>query len=199
MVRGSRSVRRRYVWQHLVGVILVAGWLRARAGDALGESTPVGDTFVGAALVVITTSLPKVSTVFGSLRTGRTTWPRANIAGTNALEMALLAVADGASREGALLDHVGRADVFLAALAAVLTCISLAGLLLRGKRTVLRLGYDSAVVVLFYVGGLAAVAAMGRGCGRVGKPLFGQVGDDGRAGWPLGEDESSWIASCTGS
>lgn len=145
----------------LAGVILVAGWLVARAGDALAESTPLGDTFAGAALVAITTSLPEVSTVFGSLRTGSYDMAVANIAGTNALEVALLAVADGAYREGALLDQVGRADVFLAALAAVLTCIYLAGLLLRGKRTVLRIGYDSAAVVLVYVAGVAVVAAMG--------------------------------------
>lgn len=55
----------------------------------------------------------------------------------------------------------------------------------------LRAGYDSAAVVLVYVAGLAVVAAMGRGGWRVGEALFGQVGNDGRAARPLGEDEWS--------
>lgn len=48
------------IWQMVAlgGVVLVAGWLVARAGDELAESGPLSGTFVGAVLVALTTSLP---------------------------------------------------------------------------------------------------------------------------------------------
>lgn len=145
----------------LGAVILVAGWALAVSGDALAERSPLSDTFVGAALVAVATSLPEVSTVIGSLRAGAYDMAVANIVGTNGLEVALLAVADVAYREGAIFDSVGRADVFLAALAAALTCIYMVGLIARREPTVLRIGYDSAAVLLVYVTGLAVVAGLG--------------------------------------
>lgn len=150
-------------WQlaGLGGVVLVAGWLVARAGDALAEAGPLSGTFVGAVLVALTTSLPELSTVIGSLRQGAYDMAVSNIMGTNGLEVALLLVADIAYRDGPLVEQAQASDVFLAALAAVLTCLYLGGLLLRRERTVLRVGYDSAAVAVTYAGGLVVLAAIG--------------------------------------
>ena len=139
-------------------LILVSGWFVANSGDSIAASGPLSSTFVGAALVALTTSLPEVSTVIGSLRAGSLEMAVSNIVGTNLIEVALLAVADVSFREGALLAHATRADVFLAALASVLTCLYLAGMLVRKRGTVLRVGYDSAAVVVAYALGIAALA-----------------------------------------
>lgn len=151
------------VWRlaALGGVVLVSGWLVARAGDALAEQGPVSGTFVGAVLVALTTSLPELSTVIGALRQGAYDMAVSNIMGTNGLEVALLLVADVAYRDGPLFAHATSADVFLAALAAVLTALYLGGLLLRRGRSVLRVGYDSLAVAVTYVAGLAVLASLG--------------------------------------
>jgi cation:H+ antiporter len=145
----------------LAGVLLVAGGLVARSGDALSQTDLLSGTFVGAALVALTTSLPELSTVIGALRRGAYDMAVANIVGTNGLEVALLLPADIAYRDGALLAHAARADLFLVALASVLTCLYLGGLLLRGRRTVLRIGRDSLLVLLVYGGGMALLATTG--------------------------------------
>jgi cation:H+ antiporter len=152
--------RRPPVWRlaALGSVILVAGWLVARSGDALSEAGPLSGTFVGAALVALTTSLPELSTVTASLRLGAYDMAVSNIVGTNGLEIALFLVADASFREGPIIARAGPGGVFLAALAAVLTCIFLAGLLLRREKTVLRVGLDSAVVLVLYLAGLGVLA-----------------------------------------
>ena len=139
-------------------LILVAGWAVANSGDAIAASGALNATFVGAAIVALTTSLPEISTVIGSLRAGSLEMAVSNIVGTNLIEVALLAVADVSFRQGALLSHATRADIFLAALASVLTCLYLGGMLLREQRTVLRVGYDSAAVVVVYLLGIAVLA-----------------------------------------
>lgn len=158
----GEPVRRPPPWRlaALGAAILVAGWLVARAGDAIAETGPLSGTFVGAALVALTTSLPELSTVTGSLRLGAYDMAVSNIVGTNCLEIALFLVADAAFRGGPILGRAGPDEVFLAALAAVLTCVFLAGLLLRRERTVLRIGLDSAGVLVIYVVGLVILATM---------------------------------------
>lgn len=151
-------------WWKLValgGIVLVAGWLTARAGDEIARSGVLSGTFVGAVLVALTTSLPELSTVIGSLRRGSYDMAVSNIMGTNGLEVALLLVADLSYRDGALLAHATSSDLFLTALGAVLTTLYLGGLLLRRERTVLRVGHDSAAVVVVYVGGVVILALLG--------------------------------------
>lgn len=139
-------------------VVLVAGWLVARSGDALAESDLLSGTFVGAGIVALTTSLPELSTVIGALRQGAYDMAVANIAGTNGLEVALLLPADVAYRGGPILEHVGRADLFLVALASGLTAVYLTGLLTRRQKAVLRMGRDSLLVLILYVVGIVLLA-----------------------------------------
>lgn len=161
--RSGDAPRRPPVWRLAAAgaAILGAGWAVARTGDRIAESGALSGTFVGAALVAAATSLPELSTVIGSLRSGAYDMAVSNIVGTNGLEVALLLVADAAYREGAIIDVATRSDIFLAALGVVLTCIYLGGLVLRSQRTVLRVGYDSAAVVVVYVGGLVVLAVLG--------------------------------------
>ena len=141
-------------------VILVAGWAIARSADELSRSGPLNATFLGAVLVALATSLPEVSTVVGAVRARSYDLAVSNILGTNGLEVALLALADASYREGALLAVATRADVLLAALAALITAIYLVAVLVRPRRTVLGVGYASAAVLVTYLAGVSAVALL---------------------------------------
>lgn len=140
------------------GLILVAGYALARSGDELAQTGPLNATFVGAVLVAVATSLPELSTVTGSIRAGAYDMAVSNIVGTNCLEVALLLLADVALRSGPILGVATPSDVFLAALAAVLTCLYLGGLLLRHDRTLGRAGYDSVAVVVVYLLGIVVLS-----------------------------------------
>lgn len=134
--------------------ILVAGWALAQSGDALSKQTNLGASFVGVALVAVSTSLPEIATTFGAVRRGNHEMAVANILGTNCLEVALFLVADAFYREGAILATVDRSAMFAATLGMIVTAIYLVGLLERRDRTVFRMGIDSLAVLVAYLTGL---------------------------------------------
>lgn len=136
-------------------LILAAGAAVASAGDALAVQTGLGASFVGAILVAIATSLPEVSTTVEAARLGRHGMAFGNIFGTNLFDLGLLFLADLAYSGGAVLDEVGDFSLFGALLGAALTSVYLAGILLRRVRTIARMGVDSILVVLLYLGGVA--------------------------------------------
>jgi cation:H+ antiporter len=72
-------------------------------------------------------------------------------------DVALLFVADVVYRPDALLAAAGSASTFVAALAAALTSIYLWGMLERRDQTVLRMGVDSAAVLVLYACGLVVL------------------------------------------
>ncbi|WP_417385786.1 sodium:calcium antiporter [Gimesia sp.] len=135
--------------------VLVCGFMVARAGEVLSDQTGLGQSLIGATLVALATSLPEVSTTWSAIRFGAYSMAVANILGTNVLEGALFLPADLVYREGSIIEAMDPASSFLAALGIVLTSIYLWGILERRDRTILGMGYDSALILLFYLGGMA--------------------------------------------
>ena len=76
-----------------------------------------------------------------------------NIFGTNILNVGLVLLADLFHTEGPALDEVSNFAAVGAILGIMLTCIYQIGLLIRFKKTFFRLGFDSLLVVLFYIAG----------------------------------------------
>lgn len=134
--------------------VLVSGYVVARAGEALAEQTGLGGTFVGATLVAVATSLPELSTTLTAVRAGAYAMAIGNIFGTNALEVALLPIADVAYRDGSIYGVLDTSAVLLCALGIVATGLYLWGLLERRDRTVMSFGQDSLLVLLTYVAGM---------------------------------------------
>jgi len=152
---GETSNRRLYLYAALAGlIILAAGWTLAMTGDALAEQTGLGASFVGVALVAVSTSLPELSTTLAAVRRGNYEMAVSNIFGTNCLEMALFFLADLCYREGPILAATDRSALFAGTLGMVVTSIFLLGLLERRDRTVLGMGIDSLLALIAYLAGL---------------------------------------------
>ncbi|MEZ6132956.1 MAG: sodium:calcium antiporter [Planctomycetaceae bacterium] len=134
--------------------VLVSGSIVAQAGEVIAEQSGIGQSFVGATLVALATSLPEVSTTFSAVRFGAYSMAAANILGTNALEIALFLPADVAYREGAVINSLNPSAAFLGALGIIVTSVYLWGILERRNRTVLGMGQDSAAVLVFYLAGM---------------------------------------------
>lgn len=132
------------------GVILLAGVVLAMTGEALADQTGLGQSFVGATLLAIGTSLPEVSTTITAVRLGNNAMAISNIFGSNANMVLQLFLADLLYREGPILVAVGASGMVSAAIGIVLTVIYLVGLLERQDRTIFGIGIDSAVVAVLY-------------------------------------------------
>lgn len=135
-------------------VILVAGFVIARTADAIAEQTGLGASFIGAVLVAISTSLPEISTVLSAARLGLYTMAISDILGTNLFDVGLLFVIDGVASGEPVLNRVGVFSSVAALLGIAVTTLFLIGLAERRDRTILRMGVDSAAVLLVYFGGL---------------------------------------------
>lgn len=134
--------------------VLVSGFVVAKSGETLAEQTGLGQSFVGATLVALATSLPEVSTTWSAVRFGAYSMAAANILGTNCLAVALFLPADIAFRGGSIIDAMQPSASFLGALGIMVTTVYLWGILERRDRTFLGMGQDSLVVLALYFAGL---------------------------------------------
>lgn len=141
-------------------VILVAGYVVATVGEALAGQTGLGSSFVGVALVAIATSLPEASSVFTSVRRGLYTMAISSILGTNILNVLLLFGVDMVAPGEPVLNKVGAFATVGALLGALVTSVFLIGLSERRDRRIWRMGTDSVLVLLIYLGGLYLLYTM---------------------------------------
>jgi cation:H+ antiporter len=140
--------------------ILFAGFIVATVGDVIAGQTGLGVSFVGFALVSIATSLPEASTVFASVRRGLYTMAISDILGTTAFNLALLLGVDALSDGEPVLSRVGHFTAIGTLLGLALTGMFLVGLVERANRTFLRMGVDSAAILVAYSGGMVLLYSM---------------------------------------
>jgi len=165
----SRSLRQIGLATAACGaVIVVAGYLLSRSGDAIADATGLGQSFVGAVLVAIATSLPEVSTVFSATRAGLYTMAMSDIFGTNLIDIFLLFIVDLAGGADAVMNSAGRFETFAAIIAITVTAIFFIGLVERRDRTIFRMGYDSFAVLCVYLAGLVVLYFLRDGSGGGG-------------------------------
>lgn len=141
-------------------VILFAGYTLANVGDAIARQSGLGSSFVGVALVAIATSLPEASTVFASMQRGLYTMAISGIFGTNILNVALLFVVDIIASGEPVLSRMGDFAAMGTLLGLSVTSLFLMGLVERADRTFLRMGVDSAAVLVVYTGGMVLLYSM---------------------------------------
>lgn len=155
------SLRRLIATTAVAGaVILVAGFLLAKTGEALAAQTALGANFFGALFLAVSTSLPEVSTVLAAVRLRRYEMAIADVFGTNLFNVAILFVVDALYAGAPVLAEVGRFAGFAALLALVLTALFVVGMIERRDRTVLGMGIDSIAALAVYLGGLAVLYQM---------------------------------------
>lgn len=147
------------IWRAAVAglVIVIAGYVLSRTGDAIAEQTGLGQSFVGAVFLAIATSLPELSTVVSAMRAGLYTMAMSDIFGTNLFDLSFLFIIDITGDGEAVMNKVGPFSGFAAIIAISVTAIFLVGLAERRNRTVLRMGYDSLAVLATYLAGLVVL------------------------------------------
>jgi cation:H+ antiporter len=150
------------VWRTVAmgGVILVAGYLLSETGEAIAKQTGLGTSFVGFALLAVSTSLPELSTALTAARRGLFTMAISDILGTNLINVGLIFIVDLVSSGDPVLGTLDDFAVLGALLGIAITGVFVAGLAERRDTHFGRMGLDSVVVAAVYLGGLVLLYTM---------------------------------------
>lgn len=155
---GEGSLRRSVLWvAGLALVVLAAGYLLTLSAEGIARETGLGTSFVGAVLLAAGTSLPELSTSIAAVRMRRYSLALGDVFGTNLVDVALIFLVDAVYQGPPVLGELGAFSVFAALAGTMTTIVYVVGLLERRDRTVARIGVDSIVVLLVYLGGLAVL------------------------------------------
>jgi cation:H+ antiporter len=160
--QGTSTAKAGAIFGVAAAVTLVAGVVLERSGDAIAGRIGLSGVLFGATVLAAATSLPELSTGLTSVRNGDFQLAVSDIFGGNAFLPVLFLVATLLSGR-AVLPQAHDTDIYLTAVAALLTMVYIAGLLFRPARRVAGMGIDSLIVLGLYaaaVAGLFAIAAV---------------------------------------
>jgi cation:H+ antiporter len=141
-------------------VTLVAGVLIERSGEEAFSRFGMSGVIFGATVLAAATSLPEVSTGLTATRLGDYKLAVSDILGGNAFLTMLFVLATLISGS-AVLPRAHHTDIYLTALAGLLTVVYMTGLIFRPQRQWLRMGPDSITVLILYVLGIVGLAFIG--------------------------------------
>ncbi|MFA9460832.1 sodium:calcium antiporter [Thiohalorhabdus sp. Cl-TMA] len=131
--------------------VSVAGWGVTRAGESLAMQTGLSQSFVGALMVAVVTSLPELVTSVAAVRRGALTLAVGGVLGGNAFDTLFAAVADMAYPEGSIYHAMSPLEPALAALTLLMAGVLVLGLLRRERVGPGRIGLESVVVLSLYL------------------------------------------------
>jgi cation:H+ antiporter len=161
--KGVSTARAGLVFGVAAVLTLAAGVVLERSGEAIAEDVGLTGVLFGATVLAAATSLPEISTGLTSVKNGDYQLAVSDIFGGNAFLPVLFLVASLISGS-AVLPQAQSTDIYLTALAILLTLVFMAGLVFRPGRRIARMGVDSIVVLALYavgVVGLVAIAGSG--------------------------------------
>ena len=136
--------------------ILVFGVMLVAFAERIADQSGLGTGFVGVTLLAAATSLPELTTSIAAVRIGAYTMAISNIFGSNLIMLVLVFPADILDRSGPILRDASRTVSLALAFGIAVTAIFLSGLIVRRKPKLGSIGLDSALVLVVFLGSLAA-------------------------------------------
>ncbi|MDH3202503.1 MAG: hypothetical protein OEM15_16555 [Myxococcales bacterium] len=153
------SVRRLWIrFGAAAGVVLVTAPFTTLSVKAIADATGIAQTFLGAAVLAITTSLPELIASLAAVRMGSYDLAVGNLFGSNVANMTVLLFADLAYTDGPILAAVAPTQIVAALGAILLMAIAVAAIVGDSETRARRLEPDAIVLLAAYVGALVAVA-----------------------------------------
>ncbi|VAX38077.1 hypothetical protein MNBD_UNCLBAC01-1343 [hydrothermal vent metagenome] len=131
-------------------VIGAAIWLAGLA-DNLAAQTGLGRTFFGSIFLALVTSLPEMVVSLSALKLGAFDLAVGNIFGSNMTNIFIVSLCEVFHKGGAFLSGVSQTHILTATLSIVLTCVAVAGIELKNKKSFLGVGLDSFIMILLFL------------------------------------------------
>jgi cation:H+ antiporter len=138
---------------------LGAGVALERTGESIAGHIGLSGVLFGATFLALATALPEISTGLASVKQGDYKLAFSDIFGGNAFLPVLFLAAVLISGKP-VLPQAHATDIYLTAIAILLTLVYMLGLIFRPKRKILGMGVDSLVVLILYLIGLAGLFAV---------------------------------------
>jgi cation:H+ antiporter len=160
--KGVSTARAASIFAVAALVTLVAGVVLERSGEAAATHIGLSGVLFGATILAAATSLPELSTGLTSVRNGDYQLAMSDIFGGNAFLPVLFLLATLLSGQ-AVLPQAHDTDIYLTAVAMVLTLVYATGLVFRPSRRIAKMGLDSLIVLALYLIGLAGLVAIATG------------------------------------
>lgn len=137
-------------------VVAAAGWVLAHAAVSLSAHVGLSEGVVGGVLTAFTTSLPELVVAITAVRRGALALAVGDILGGNAFDVLFLSASDVAYRGGSVFAAAGADDLFWSAVALLMVAVLLTGMLRRERHGIGNIGFESVLVLVFYVLGVGA-------------------------------------------
>jgi len=134
--------------------LLVAAPFLAGSANAIAEQSGISATFIGTALLGITTSLPELVTAIAAVRLGAFDLAVGNLFGSNAFNMAAFFLVDVAYSGGPLFNSISDAHAMTALWSILLMSTALMGIIYRVEERYMLIEPDSFLIILGYCLGL---------------------------------------------
>jgi cation:H+ antiporter len=115
---------------------------------------------VGGLFLAVATSLPELFTSIAAVKRGALTLAVSDIVGGNFFDVLFVSAADLVYLQGSIFHakSIGGRELFLAGLTIMLNIVLLSGLLYRQKRGPGNIGFESALMLLLYLGGFVILS-----------------------------------------
>ncbi len=151
-----------------VSVVFSALWLlricdtMAIRPITLGSNTfTLGHSFVGSFLLALATSLPELFVSLGALKLGRVNMSIANIFGSNIMNMSFIPIMHLVSRQANFYSVINPATLVMLFAAIIMSTLFIVGLMAKGKRSFLFLGWETITILAVYLVAAIMVFRMG--------------------------------------
>ncbi|WP_037545329.1 sodium:calcium antiporter [Stappia stellulata] len=147
-----------FLFAQFIGLVVVmgfAGWMIASTATVLMERFAVSASLVGALATATVTSMPELVTTLAAVRRGSLQLAIGGIIGGNTFDTLFLPAADVFYRDGSLYHAATMADFFWIVVAALMTTVLLAGLILRQRFGPARIGLESVALLGIYACAIA--------------------------------------------
>lgn len=143
-------------------LILLTAPIVTLSVKSIAVTTGIAETFLGAALLAVTTSLPELIASLAAIRIGAYDMAVGNLFGSNVANMSVLVFADLAYTEGPILAAVSHSQMMPVLGAILLMGIAVAAIVGESEQTrIRRLEPDAIVLLLSYFATLTAIAMYG--------------------------------------
>ncbi len=138
----------------------VSGALVVEAAENILQEVGLSEVIVGGLLVAVATSLPELVTSVAAVRRGALTLAVSDIVGGNFFDVLFVAAADVAYLQGSIYHapDVSYREIFLVGLTILLNVTLLAGLIYRQKTGPGNIGFESLLMLIFYVAGFLVLS-----------------------------------------
>jgi cation:H+ antiporter len=138
-------------------IIAFTGYIVARSGIAIATRTALSESVVGSLFTAVSTSLPELFVAIMAVRQKALTLAVSNIIGGNSFDVLFFALSDIAYRSGSIYHDAGPSVLYIITLTILMTAVLVLGLLVRERKGLGGIGWESSAVLFLFLAGFTAL------------------------------------------